>query len=192
MLSLLFELFWIFFKIGLFTFGGGYAMIPLFRSELVTRGFLTEEALIDFIAVSESTPGPFAVNVATFVGTHNAGLLGGLVATVGVVLPSFIILLLIARFSARLLESVWFKRAFLGLRPAVAGLVLAVAATLALERVFPALDVNVLQFDFSLFDAKALIIMTTVFVVSRTVKKATPIALLVFAAVLGMLLYGVL
>jgi len=189
---LLLELFWIFFKIGLFTFGGGYAMIPLFRSELVPRGFITEEGLIDFIAVSESTPGPFAVNIATFVGTENAGILGALFATVGVVLPSFLILLLIARFSARILESRWFRAAFVGLKPAIAGLVLAVAVTLALERVFPSLDLNALRFDFGTFDAKALVIVTIVFVTSRKFRKLSPIVLLCFAAALGMVLYGLL
>jgi len=192
MFNLLLQLFWIFFKIGLFTFGGGYAMIPLFRSELIGAGLLTEEALIDFIAVSESTPGPFAVNIATFVGTLNGGILGAIFATVGVVLPSFIIILLIARFSSRLLESRWFKMAFVGLRPAVAGLVLAVAFSLGAVRIFPLLNLEAFHFDFSVFDWKALAIMAFTLTLSRLVKKVSPIALLLIAAVLGILLYGLI
>jgi chromate transporter len=189
---ILLQLFAIFFEIGLFTFGGGYAMIPLFRTELVARGLIAEEALIDFIAVSESTPGPFAVNVATFVGNANAGIPGAIAATVGVVLPSFLILLLIARFSAKILESSWFRSAFVGLKPAVAGLVLAVAVTLGAERVFPSLDVNALDFDFGIFDLRALAILTIVFVLSRTVRKLSPIILLGIAALLGIVFYGFL
>ncbi|HAQ57329.1 MAG TPA: chromate transporter [Acholeplasmatales bacterium] len=188
---LLFRLFWTFFKIGIFTFGGGYAMIPLIQSELVGDGFITAESLVDFIAVSESTPGPFAVNIATFIGIEAAGVLGGVVSTLGVILPSFIILLLIARFSAKILESKGFKAAFVGLRPAVAGLVLAVAFTLAAERIFPSLDLNALRFDFGVFDAYAVIILTFIFVLSRKCKKLSPILLLLIAAVLGVVLYGI-
>ncbi|MFA5006473.1 MAG: chromate transporter [Candidatus Izemoplasmatales bacterium] len=190
-LGTLLSLFWIFFKIGLFTFGGGYAMIPLIRSELVGGGFITEEALIDFIAVSESTPGPFAVNVATFIGTEAGGIVGAVVTTLGVVLPSFLVLLLIARFSSRVLETKTFKAAFLGLRPAVVGLVFGVAFTLAFERVFPSLHIRDAVFDFSAFDAYALVIMTVIFVLSRKFRKVSPILLLLLAAVLGVVLYGI-
>lgn len=187
----LLHLFWIFFKIGLFTFGGGYAMIPLIQSELVGGGFITGEALIDFIAVSESTPGPFAVNIATFVGTEVGGVLGAAVTTIGVVLPSFLVLLLIARFSSKILETKQFKAAFLGLRPAVVGLVFGVAFTLAFERVFPTLHIRDAIFDFSSFDAYALAIMTLVFVLSRKFQKVSPILLLLLAAVFGIVFYGI-
>jgi chromate transport protein ChrA len=90
------KLFLTFFEIGLFTFGGGYAMISLIRDRAVTLGWLAEEELLNMIAVSESTPGPIAVNMATFVGSTQGGILGSLAATLGVVLPSFIIILLIA------------------------------------------------------------------------------------------------
>ena len=90
------KLFLTFFEIGLFTFGGGYAMISLIREKALSFGWLTEEELLNMIAVSESTPGPIAVNMATFVGSAQGGLLGSLAATLGVVLPSFIIILLIS------------------------------------------------------------------------------------------------
>ena len=89
------KLFLTFFEIGMFTFGGGYAMISLIRDKALALGWLTEEELLNMIAVSESTPGPIAVNMATFVGSTQGGVLGSLVATIGVVLPSFIIILLV-------------------------------------------------------------------------------------------------
>ena len=89
------QLFLTFFEIGMFTFGGGFAMISLIREKALALGWLTDEELLNIIAVSESTPGPIAVNMATFVGSSEGGLLGSLIATLGVVLPSFIIILII-------------------------------------------------------------------------------------------------
>ena len=94
---ILLHLFLTFFKIGLFTIGGGYAMIPLIQEEVLQNHWLSFTDLIDFIAVSESTPGPFAVNIATYIGAETAGVLGAVCATVGVVLPSFLIILLVAK-----------------------------------------------------------------------------------------------
>lgn len=188
-------LFWIFFKIGLFTFGGGYAMIPLIREELVGGGFITEELLRDFIGISESTPGPFAVNMATFIGMENAGLLGAFFATLGVVLPSFIILLLIARFGSKVLESKPMKNAFLGLKPTVVGLVLSVAASLILSAAFSGFEIHELingTASLGAFDWKAALIMVVVFVLMRWRKEATPIKMIVLSALAGIVLYGLL
>ena len=91
------ELFWTFFQIGAFTFGGGYAMLPLIQEEVLKKGWLSEQALVDFIAVSESTPGPFAVNIATYIGSQPGGILGSVCATLGVVLPTFIVILIVAK-----------------------------------------------------------------------------------------------
>ena len=93
-------LFLTFFKIGLFTIGGGYAMIPMIQQDILSHGWVSQSDLIDFIAISESTPGPFAINIATFVGMSKAGLIGAVSATLGVVLPSFLIILIIAKFFA--------------------------------------------------------------------------------------------
>ena len=92
------ELFFTFLKIGAFTFGGGYAMLPLIQQEVVSHQWMTLEQLVNFIAVSESTPGPLAVNLSTYVGAETGGLLGALCATFGVVLPSFVIILIVAKF----------------------------------------------------------------------------------------------
>ena len=92
-MEILLELFWVFFQIGLFTFGGGYAMIPMIQDLVVDeKKWVTYEEIMNFIAISESTPGPFAINMATFVGTTQYGLLGAIVATIAVILPSFIII----------------------------------------------------------------------------------------------------
>lgn len=117
-------LFFEFFIIGLFTFGGGYAMIPLIRQLVLARGWLSEELFLDFLAVAESTPGPIAVNMATFVGSTQAGVLGSIVATLGVVLPSFIIIVLIASLLKNLLENKHVKAFLTGIKPVILGLIL--------------------------------------------------------------------
>ena len=94
-----------FLKIGAFTFGGGYAMLPLIQAEVKSHGWLDTAELVDFIAVSESTPGPFAVNISTFVGMRTAGIPGALCATFGVVLPSFLIIILVAKFYEKFRKS---------------------------------------------------------------------------------------
>ena len=144
---ILLDLFLTFFKIGITTFGGGYAMIPLIQSEVVAKGWLSETALVNFIAVSESTPGPFAINIATYVGRVTAGILGSAMATLGVVLPSFIIILIVAKFYKKFRESKTVQGAMTGLRPAVIGLIGAALVSMG-ETVFFAGGFN-LQIAFS-------------------------------------------
>ena len=117
------ELFWTFFTIGAFTFGGGYAMLPLIQIEVVNKGWLTNDAVANFVAVSESTPGPFAINMATYVGSEMGGVLGSACATLGVVLPSFIIILIVAKCYDRFKQSKLVKGAMSGLKPAVIGMI---------------------------------------------------------------------
>ena len=126
------ELFLTFFKIGLFTIGGGYAMLPLIQADVQAKGWMTAEELVNFIAVSESTPGPFAVNVSTYVGAELAGLPGAFCATLGVVLPSFLIILLVARFYAAFRSSAIVSGAMGGLRPAVIALIASAGVTILL------------------------------------------------------------
>ena len=117
------ELFYVFFCIGAFTFGGGYAMLPLIQEQVLGRNWATEEELIHFIAVSESTPGPFAINMATYIGSVQGGVLGSACATLGVVLPSFIIILIVARCYDKFRQSKIVKGCMSGLKPAVVGLI---------------------------------------------------------------------
>ncbi|MBE6846855.1 MAG: chromate transporter [Ruminococcus sp.] len=117
------KLFFTFFKIGLFTFGGGYAMLPLIQAEVANHGWLTQEQLINFVAVSESTPGPFAINISTYVGNQMGGILGGVCATLGVVMPSIIIILIVAQIFDRFKNSRIMQGCMAGLKPAVIGLI---------------------------------------------------------------------
>ncbi len=121
-------LFLTFFKIGLFTLGGGYAMIPLIQAEVIDHhAWMTLEQFTEFVGIAESTPGPFAINISTFCGTTTGGFLGSICATAGVVLPSVIIILLIASVASRVLNHWTTKSALQGAKPAVVGL-LGVAA----------------------------------------------------------------
>ena len=124
------NLFLTFFKIGAFTFGGGYAMLPLIQAEVISKGWIEQDLLVNFIAVAESTPGPFAINTATYIGSEMGGsfgawgsIFGAFCATLGVVLPSFIIILIVAQFFEKFKESKGVKGVMSGLKPAVVGLI---------------------------------------------------------------------
>ena len=188
-MTILLEMFWIFFKIGLFTIGGGYAMIPMITDQVVGKGWLTLDQLIDFIAVSESTPGPFAVNIATFVGMEEAGILGALFTTLGVVLPSFIIIYLISTlFYDRFIGNCIVQGALSGIRPAVLGLISSAALTVLLSAVFSGAEITdgfgALADGFRL---PSLLILLILIVVKRFKKKIHPILLIAIAAALGIL-----
>ena len=122
-LKILWELFSVFFKVGLCTFGGGIAMLPILERELgEKRGWVTDDELLDYFAIGQSTPGIIAVNVATFVGYKKAGIPGGCIATFGMVLPSIIIITLIAKFISNFSEITWVKKALTGINVAVAAI----------------------------------------------------------------------
>ena len=167
------ELFWTFFLIGAFTFGGGYAMLPLIQIEVVNKGWLANEAVVNFIAVSESTPGPFAINMATYVGSEMGGILGAACATLGVVMPSFIIILIVAKCYDRFKNSKLVKGAMSGLKPAVIGMigtaVLSIGRTVFVQ---PGL-----LFSAALFAAMAVLAF----------KKVHPIIIICISAVAGIL-----
>ncbi|MBQ4061968.1 MAG: chromate transporter [Christensenellaceae bacterium] len=120
----LLKLFWVFFKIGLFTFGGGYAMLPMMERELIHNcGWVTQDELLNYYAIAQCTPGVIAVNTATFVGTKKKGLLGSVFATLGVVTPSIIIILAIASLLKNFADNTYVQKAFIGIRAAVAALI---------------------------------------------------------------------
>ena len=185
------NLFLTFFEIGMFTFGGGYAMISLIRDKALAMGWLTEEQLLNMIAVSESTPGPIAVNMATFVGSTQGGVLGSLVATLGVVLPSFIIILLICTIMRNLLKYKGVQAFLKGVRPCVVALILATAVTMMLSTL---LDITTVSGGFSP-DLRGIIILTILIVTALIYKKAlkkkpSPILMILISAGLGMILYS--
>lgn len=131
------ELFLTFLKIGAFTFGGGYAMLPLVQAEVAEKGWLTGEALVNFLAISESTPGPFAVNMATYVGAQMGGVFGAVCATAGVVLPSFVIILIIAKSFMKFKDSRTVRGFMYGLKPAVVGLIATAVLSVGKTVFFP-------------------------------------------------------
>ncbi len=116
-------LFLTFLKIGVGTIGGGYAMLPLIEREVVDRGWLTKEDFLDLFAVAQSLPGIFAVNISIFVGYKLKKSLGSVVCALGTIMPSFVIILVIATFFIRVQDNVWVERIFKGLRPAVVALI---------------------------------------------------------------------
>lgn len=185
------KLFLTFLEIGAFSFGGGYGMISLVREAVIENGWLSEGEFINFIAVSESTPGPLAVNMATFVGASQGGIPGALLATAGVVLPSFIIILIIAALIKNLLRYAGVKAFLSGVRPCVVALVLATAATMALSLFF---SLKTLGRPVSA-DWRALLIFAVLAVFSFVLKLAkkkspSPILMIVFSAGLGIVFYG--
>ena len=190
-MSILFDLFITFFKIGLFTFGGGYAMLPLIMQEVEAHGWMERQELINFIAVAESTPGPFAINCATFVGSEMGGTLGGFgsflgsfFATLGVVLPSFIVILIVAKIYEKFKESKIVKGAMCGLRPAAVGLIGSAVLSTALEVFFPQGFSNILPTITSLeFISGAVIFALSLFLILK--KKIHPIYVILMSAALG-------
>ncbi|MDY6826959.1 MAG: chromate transporter [Bacillota bacterium] len=131
MAVIILTLYWTFLKIGLFTIGGGYAMIPLMKTEVINgHGWLSAAEFIDIIAVAEITPGPVSVNAATFIGYRLAGIAGALIATLGVITPSFILLMLLSRFLFKLIKEPAAGNFLNGLRSALVALILVAAFTL--------------------------------------------------------------
>lgn len=186
------ELFLVFLKVGAVSFGGGIGMLALIRDEVVSRGWMTEPELLNMVAVSESTPGPIAVNIATFIGSEQGGILGALAATIGVVLPSFIIILIIAALIGNLLKFAGVKAFLGGLRPCVVGLILATAVTMLLSTLIGFTTYN----GGINVDVRGIIIfailVTAAFIIKRSFKKQpSPIVMILISAGLGMIFYGI-
>lgn len=168
------QLFWTFFKIGAFTFGGGYAMIPLIQEAVLEEhGWITTQEFLDMLAIAEMTPGPVAINSATFVGERVAGVGGAICATLGVVLPSVIVITVIAKFLTSFSEDRRVKRAFSWIRPVVSGLLLSAVFSIGTK---------------TLIDIKGLILAIIFFIILQS-KKISPILLIVIAAITGIILY---
>ena len=190
------QLFLTFFKIGAFTFGGGYAMLPLIQQEVLQFGWATESELVNFIAVSESTPGPFAINMATYIGSQQGAafmagnplsivfpLFGAFCATLGVVLPSFIVILLVAKFYEKFKESRIVKGCMSGLKPTVVGLIgtalLSVATTVFVPNGFS----TAIFADISLYVSLGIFAVAVV----MAFKKVHPILIIALSAVVGII-----
>lgn len=185
-------LFYTFFKIGLFGFGGGYAMLSLIQGEVVTRyGWLTTSQFTDIVAISQMTPGPIGINSATYVGytalvnagySPTVGVVGSLMATVAVVLPSFILMLTITKLIIRYRDTDIVETMFSLLRPAVVGLIAAAALLLMTPENFSSPDVNKWQFYISIYLFSVTFIGTMYF-------RINPIRMIILAGIAGLLLY---
>lgn len=178
------QLFYTFFKIGLFGFGGGYAMLSMIQGEVVTRyGWLTPQEFTDIVAVSQMTPGPIGINSATYVGfTATGSVWGSIVATFAVVLPSFILMLTISKFFLKYQKHPLVEAVFKGLRPAVVGLLASAALVLMNEENFSS-PTN----DLYSFIVSCLLFIIT-FIGTRRFK-LNPIGMIIVCGIAGLLLY---
>jgi chromate transporter len=170
------QLFWTYCKIGLFGFGGGYAMLPLIQYEVVEKhAWLSAGEFTDIVAISQVTPGPIGINSATYIGyTVTGNVLGSVIATLAVCLPSFVLVLLVAKAYRKFSSNRWVNHAFLGLRPVVVGLI-ASAALLLMNR------------D-NFTDYKSIIIFSLAFILTKYAK-IHPIIMIVLAGLSGLVLY---
>ena len=178
-----------FLKVGCFAFGGAYGAIPLIRDIVMSYGWLTDEALTYMIAVSESTPGPIMVNLATYVGSSQAGLMGALIATSAVILPSFLIILLIMALFKTVLSNKYVQAILNGLKPCVIGIVLATGIYMVVQNCL-------LTGDKWNIDSPSLVItliLTAITLAYKrfTNKKLSPIMLIIFSAITGIIIYSI-
>ena len=177
-----------FLKVGLFAFGGAYGAIPLIRDVVLSYGWLDDETMTYMIAVSESTPGPIMVNLATYVGSSQAGFWGALIATAAVVLPSFIIILLIMILLKKLLKNPYVQAVLRGMKPCIIGVVLATGLYMILHTCFgnisnPSPDMTAILLTAAL--------AAVWFGSGKLLKKRlSPIGLIGVSAIMGILVYG--
>lgn len=181
------SLFLSFFLIGALSFGGGYGMISIIVDTVTQKGWLTESEVLSFIAVSESTPGPLAVNMATFIGSSQAGLLGSFVATLGVILPSFIIILLISIALKNLLKCEAVQSFLKGVRPSVVALIISTSITMAISLFF---NQESKSFDYKAIGVFLILVLFSLAYKTIKKKRLQPIAIIIISAILGIVFYS--
>lgn len=180
------KLFWDFFRVSCFTFGGAYGAIPLIRDMVLRNGWLSEERLSDMIAVSESTPGPIMVNLATYIGSDRAGFLGSLIATAAVVLPAYLVILLVVGILKNAIDHPWVQAVLGGLKPCVTGIVLATGLAMVLRNGLPGLAAAGWR------DGLITLVLAGILLLWQRLrkKKLSPIALICISGLLGAAVYG--
>ena len=181
------QLFVAFLEVGLFSFGGGYVSIPLIREIVLSYGWMDDGMITHMIAVSESTPGPLMVNMATYVGSTQGGILGAIIATLAVVLPAFLIIILVMAMLRRFISNRYFQAMLSGMKPCIIGIIMAMGIYLMVQNCFGS--------NFSGIDIMAVIMAILLGVVywgSRKIKKngISPILLIIISAGAGVLCYG--
>ncbi|MBQ3193681.1 MAG: chromate transporter [Oscillospiraceae bacterium] len=179
-----FDLFWGFLQVGCFAFGGAYGAIPLIRDIVLSYGWLSDETLSYMIAVSESTPGPIMVNLATYVGSSQGGFPGAVLATTAVVLPAFVIILLVMILLKSAMDNPYVQAVLRGIKPCVIGIILATGAEMVASNCFPGHPDRKAA---GLTAVLALILFGSKYALK---KKISPITLICIAAVLGIAVYG--
>lgn len=181
------ELFLGFLIVGCFSFGGAYGAIPLIREVVMHFGWLTEEKFTYFVAVSESTPGPIMVNLATYVGSSQAGILGAMIATVSVVTPAFLLILLIVTILDKFLKNPYVKAAIKGIEACIIGIIFATGIVMIAKNL--KINLTVLEVDFVAVVITLLLIVISICYKKWKKKNFSPIMLIVTSAILGVLMY---
>ena len=171
-----------FLRVGCFAFGGAYGAIPLIRDVVLSYGWMTDEALTYMIAISESTPGPIMVNLATYVGSSQGGLLGAIIATLAVVLPSYIIILLVMACLKNALKNKYIQAVLRGLKPCIIGIIFATGVFMTVNHAIADTRAGIIA-----------IVLAAITFGSKPVlkKKISPILLILLSACTGMVVYGV-
>ena len=180
------DLFLGFLRVGAFTFGGGYAAIPLIRDVVLSYGWLSEETLTYMIGVSESTPGPIMVNMATYVGSSQGGILGSALATLAVVLPSFCVILLILILLKNLIRNEKVQAMLAGMQPCIIGIILATGVKLTLNACLPSGTADLRAIIIALILGGLVVLFK-----KKLKKKLSPIRIILISALLGILFYGI-
>ena len=182
---IIWKLFRDFFKVSCFTFGGAYGAIPLIRDMVLSNGWISDERLTHMIAVSESTPGPILVNLATYIGNTKGGFLGSVAATVGVVLPAYLVVILIVSVMRNAIKNKYVQAVLRGVKPCVTGIVLATGIYMTLRNALPAAAP-----DMPALCITALLCCSMYLWPKLTKKKLSPLALICVSAALGILVYS--
>ena len=183
------DLFLGFLEVGCFAFGGAYGAIPIIRDVVLSYGWFTDETLTYMIAVSESTPGPIMVSLATYVGSIQAGFWGAIISTLAVVLPSFSIILLVTSLSKILLKSKYIQAILQGLKPCVIGIVLATGIYMVINNCL--ITTSVLSINFKSIIITVLLVVFAIVYKQYAKKKLSPIKLIVISSIVGIIVYGV-
>ncbi len=181
-----------FFKVGLFTFGGGYAMIPLIKEVVLSRSWMDEAHFIDMIGLSEVTPGPIAINMATFIGSEQGGFLGSFVATLGVILPAFIIMLLISILLKRFMKNRFVQATLGGIKTVAVALITSSAIILLSDVLFPIKysDGNFsISFNFDIIKVFVLVVAGYFLIKMIIKRKPSPIITIIMAALIGLVYF---
>jgi len=178
-----------FLEVGCFAFGGGYGAIPLIRDVVLSYGWLSDEMLTYMIAVSESTPGPIMINLATYIGSSQAGFLGAVIATFAVILPSFMIILLVIALLKTALKNKYVQAVLRGLKPCVIGIVLATGIFMVLGNCFG--SVSAFKVNWQAIMITVLLVVLKIGYQHTAKKKLSPILLIALSAVAGIAVYGI-